>query len=180
MMTGTILFPMIDIDVPKGIKTPKIFKTHEQMIEYVNSKNVEGVVATLNSGYMVKYKSQEYCKIHKIYDKLSAKKVVDIIINNTFDDAIGIFNQNEMYDDVKKLNSIYEQFYARKKDLTNLANEYHMTNKDKTRKEIAIDLIQTRKDKKLANLVFALIDNKNIDEIIDFIILEESKEWTFM
>ena len=175
MITGATILPD-EIDVPQNVKTPGVFKTVEEMKSYIKQNNVEGVVVTLNNGVMIKIKSEDYCRVHRIMSYFNPKNIVENIINNTYDDMIGILSYNNLNSDVEKSKVIFSRYTDRMNEFISMAESYYRENKHHSRKDIAIELKENRM---LANLVFRLIDGKEITDTINKYVLEESKEWNF-
>lgn len=68
------------------------FKRIEEVQEYVESRgpNFEGVVCHFCDGTTFKFKSEEYCRIHRLLDSVSPKNVKQDMFNEVQDDTIGI------------------------------------------------------------------------------------------
>jgi len=179
MSNGAILFPEIHLEVPSCIKVPKVFASHEEMSEYVEKDDVEGVVVTLDNGIMVKVKSADYCRIHRILSNFTPKNIVENFINNTYDDMIGVLTFNELTGDVEKARKVAEDFLLRFDEIVTEAEEYYNANKHRERKDIALELMGKGGNRPLGALVFRLIDGKEINTMVSTRILEESKEWNF-
>lgn len=164
------------VNKPKQIQTPQTF-TVEQFKDYLKRDDVEGVVVVLNSGLMFKMKTETYCLIHKVLDHFSPKKVVDNIVNGTYDDMIGVLTYHSLENEVNKAKDVYSKYATIFEAWKAKAESYYENNKERSRKEVALDVLS--KDKFLGNLVFKRWDNKDYSDSINKFILEQSKEWIF-
>jgi hypothetical protein len=126
----------------------------------------------------MKIKTDTYCKIHRIMDKLLPHKIVDAIIDGSYDDIIGLLNDHGLGEEVGYAKKVHMKYSQEVKKYLTLAHEYHTLNKEKTRKDIAEDLIKNKKDSFLASLVFMVIDKKSPLPNIHKRIKLDCKEWS--
>jgi T4 RnlA family RNA ligase len=165
------------LEVPQSISTPSVFKTMDEASAYLKREDVEGLVVTMNSGLMLKLKTEHYCKIHKALDGFGAKIVVGRIIEGTYDDLIGVLTEFGMNDEVIRAKKIADRFWHEVALLKNEAVKYYEMNRDRQRKDIALELLKDKSNKMLASLVFKLMDGMDPNPIIFKKIVDESKEW---
>jgi len=177
MISGEILLSnQSPVEMPKTVNSPTVF-TPEQMVEYLKREDVEGVVVVLESGLMFKMKTDTYCRIHKVLDHFSPKKIVENIINESYDDMLGVLTYHSLDNEVNRSKDVYARYATEFENLEASALVYYEKNKNRTRKEVALELMPT--NKMLGSLVFKLWDGKEIKQQINKRILDESKEWTF-
>jgi T4 RnlA family RNA ligase len=184
MTTGEIILPHRMItDIPHEISLPQIFPDRKEMEEYMEKDDVEGVVVTFGTGLMMKLKTDTYCKIHRIMDNFIPKKIVLNVIENTFDDVIGIFAQHGMEEEIESAEKIRDKYYKEYSEYEEAAKIlYNSFNPGTERKLIAQKLFSLEPEvKKLAPLVFNLLDGNEsyMKGKIDKFILEEAKDWQF-
>lgn len=76
-------------------------KSIEEVVETVRAaENTEGIVVRFATGHMVKVKSDQYVKIHKIKSLLGQERdVVSLILNNQIDDLLPVLSK----EDIEKL-----------------------------------------------------------------------------
>ena len=135
------------------------FKTIKEMI----SDNDEGYVIKFKSGFRMKIKGAEYCRLHSIVTKISNRTVWEYLKDgHSFDNLIDHV-PDEFYtwikDQVKSFN-----------DMFNITKSVCMTifyteiNDTMTRKEVAEIVLS--KDKRYRGILFGLYDGKNVDQMI--------------
>ena len=57
------------------------------MVQRMKGVECEGVVATFKDGTRIKYKNDEYLKLHRLVSDISPKNILECIINGTIDDV---------------------------------------------------------------------------------------------
>ena len=123
--------------------------------EYINK---EGFVLKFNSGLRLKYKFNEYKRLHKILTGVTKKDIWLALKNNQSLDNILDSVPDEFYNwvkgTIKELNNEYEKHLF-------LAKEAIKTNKldQLDRKSAAKIIIEKYKD--MASIIFTILDNKN-------------------
>eukprot|EP00551_Chaetoceros_affinis_P011450 CAMPEP_0203683068 /NCGR_PEP_ID=MMETSP0090-20130426/47326_1 /ASSEMBLY_ACC=CAM_ASM_001088 /TAXON_ID=426623 /ORGANISM="Chaetoceros affinis, Strain CCMP159" /LENGTH=387 /DNA_ID=CAMNT_0050552189 /DNA_START=181 /DNA_END=1344 /DNA_ORIENTATION=+ len=104
MKTGRIYLPnefeTINITVPRMMPV-------DMIDNYLEEKNVEGVVITMQNGLMFKMKSSEYVQQHKAASKFAgkAKWIVSLIVNGEVDDIKGLLSKKKWTDNLKCINA---------------------------------------------------------------------------
>lgn len=177
LLTGEIFYPKYDIEVPASITHPAIFDSLDSAKEYLEREDVEGIVLTFEDGMMLKMKTAHYCKIHKILDNFVPKNVVAHIAEGTFDDLIGILSEFNMDAEIEMARSTEKKLWDIINERKSAAEVYYHDNKDKSRGDVARDLIPT--DKALSSLVFKLFDGQDLLPYLMKNLVRESREWRY-
>jgi hypothetical protein len=82
----------------------------------------EGVVVVYHNGHMLKVKSDWYVKVHRAKELLtSPRRFLEAIVNETIDDAIATF----LEDDKKKAIERLKEFYAQKSEMIDFMTRYY-------------------------------------------------------
>ena len=174
LSTGEIIFPLQDHHInhirPATIKTPQTFAAKD-LNEYMDRRDVEGVVIVLHNNLMMKLKTAVYCKLHHIVTEITPKNIFENIINNKLDDAKGLLFQHNLFDDIKILERVENYYRDRYNDLLGRAQEYVREN----RKKIAEELFRGKEKNDIAGVVMGLLDHKDVRNIIDKMLADEFK-----
>mmetsp|Transcript_6563 Transcript_6563/g.9961 ORF Transcript_6563/g.9961 Transcript_6563/m.9961 type:complete len:397 (-) Transcript_6563:346-1536(-) len=181
MKTGRIYLPnefeTINITVPRMMPV-------DMIDNYLEEKNVEGVVITMQNGLMFKMKSSEYVQQHKAASKFAgkAKWIVSLIVNGEVDDIKGLLSKKKWTDNLKCINAIEMRFIQRYNEIYALANDFLDHNKFLDRKGMAIKInndFPFGKDSRLIlAIVMKILDGREYRDFINSYILKESKGWT--
>ena len=177
LLTGEILYPVYDIEVPESITHPAIFDNMEEAKEFLTREDVEGIVLTFENGLMMKMKTEHYCRIHKLLDNFVPKNLVANLAEGSFDDVIGLLTDNGLENEIALARKIESRFWGEVNSRKIEAEAYYKANSMKERKEVARDLLPNRKE--VASLVFKLFDGQDLVPYIMKKLKKEAKEWTF-
>lgn len=130
-----------------------------ESLSHYEEENKEGFVLNFGSGFRAKFKFSQYVLLHRVLSNFTNKKVLEHIINNTFDNMIDLL-PDEFYKEAKSLYDNYTNQYnsIKNKILLDFDNIKHI----KDRKLFAIEA------KKLDNptCLFSLYDQKDISKQI--------------
>lgn len=138
------------------ITVPKLFKNVTDAKEYLTRDNVEGLVVTLKSGQMMKIKTEDYCRLHRILDKVTPKDIIKSIYEKKSDDLKSILATNKLDDIIKLVSELEAEYMMNYTHRIDMANEFLHNNKELSRKDIALSL----KDNTLKTDVFAILSNR--------------------
>lgn len=181
MKTGEIIsFDMFELT--SEIKTPRLFTDVKTANIFLSRDDVEGIVVTYADGYMMKFKTERYCKIHKILDGFMPKKVVNEIINGTLDDMIGVLTDHGLTEEKVFVDEVAKYFWARFNAVLDAVKINYEENKHLTRKDIALKFVNknaSESDKLIGKMLFLMIDGKDVTDVIYKKLKEESKTWEF-
>ena len=168
MKTGKIFYPTQNGDA-MFTRIPKKFETDKEINEYLKTPNVEGVVITLEDGQMVKVKTEEYCKIHRIISNFSDKSIVESIVEEKFDDLIGQLKLNNLNDLLEKAQQINDKFWEKYKEIEEYATHRYeqLIGKHSNRKDIAMEMQFSSMIAPFSHsIIFKLLDKKPIKDLI--------------
>lgn len=165
MESGEIIFP--NEEDRKVVKCPMQFISFEEVNEYLEKSNVEGVVLTLDDGQMVKIKTQEYFKLHRVISNFSLKNIVEYIIEGKFDDLIGQLKQNNLKDLIEKAHKINDGFWKVFKSIDEDVIKHYEELKHLSRKEIAISIqFSSAIHPNIGSCIFSKLDGRIYNHII--------------
>ena len=179
MKTGEIHYP--NESDALVVDAPCQFFDSEEINKYLKTSNVEGVVVTLEDGQMVKLKTEEYCKLHRIVSNFSDKNIIESIIDKTYDDLIGQLQQNNLNEYKEKAFIINENFWNRYRDIEEYVTERfdELNLKYSTRKEIAMHMQFSSMIVPWSHaMIFKLLDKRPIKELIFKRLREEFSDKT--
>lgn len=76
-------------------------------------EGIEGFVIKFKDGHIVKFKTEEYFRLHILYDAIcnSNKEVLRLIINNDIDDAISTVEDKDILEEIEQKRKIYNKKY---------------------------------------------------------------------
>jgi len=179
METGEIVLPHDDHEINNGrsesIKLPRLLK-QEDLEEFLERDDEEGVVITLKNGMMVKMKTDTYCALHRIITEISPKRIFENILEDKLDDAKGLLYQHGLGDDIKQLETVEKYYQKRFAEISKIATDLHEEHKHLERKEIAIKLFQSKELKCYAPMVMKLLDDRSTTDLVNKHIFPEFKE----
>jgi RNA ligase len=140
---------------------------HDTLEDVKSREGEEGVVVVYHNGHMLKVKSDWYVKVHRAKELLtSPRRFLEAIVNETIDDAIATF----LEDDKKKALDRLQEFYESKSKETRFLELYYGIMRDfhKEKKDFAIDT-KDLPDNIYRQLVFKLWDGKatTAEEAVD-------------
>jgi RNA ligase len=151
-----------------GFKRPKVYD-HTDLNNLPFADNSEGYVIRFESGFRLKIKNPWYVRIHRLLNYLSPKKVIELIRGKEYRAVLEQLPQEiaKDFDDIRSAvqqqhDSLYREACVGLEGSVGLA----------TRKEQA-QWIQANVEKKIQGLVFGLLDEKDIEEGIWKIVLED-------
>ena len=129
----------------------------------------EGYVLVFDSGLRVKWKYDEYKKLHRIVTGLNENVIWDWCLEGKNLEVALDKVPDEFYNWAKK---IWDELHARFDAIhTEVGMEYKRLNKELSRKDIALLI----KDYKYKGLIFAILDGKEYKETIWRIVKEDYK-----
>lgn len=195
----------------RSMKTGKIYLPHEfetgnitvprmmpanRIDEYLEEKNVEGVVITMkSSGLMFKMKSSEYVELHKstsmciktIKTTDRVDNIVKMVVDGTIDDVKGILSKRNLTDKLKRVKRIERKYINRYNVLENIALEHVANNvsdqhKNNSRKEMVAKIKGSNttlegESQTIVAIVMKILDGKEYHDFLNSRIIIESKEW---
>jgi len=168
--------PFFDYSLPDNVganvRTPRIFYNDKEVQEYLKQDGIEGVVMTLESGQMIKLKTEEYCQIHRVISIASPKQVIIAFYNDTLDDAKAILESHKLVKELELVKRVEKEYITNLDTLILRVTDYLADNPDFDNKDIAKDLMQ--RDKRLANAIFSY--KKEQMNKIEYIIYKEMIE----
>jgi len=129
----------------------------------------EGYVLLFNNGLRVKWKFDEYKKLHRIVTGLNENVIWDWCLEGKNLEKALDNVPDEFYNWAKKVWDDYHQRFDSLK--ADVVKEFNRLDKTLSRKDIAVLI----KDYKYKGLIFAMLDAKSCDETIWRIIKEETK-----
>lgn len=132
-------------------------------IKTMIADDAEGYVIKFKSGFRMKIKGIEYCRLHSIVTRISTRTVWEYLKDGRSFDKLIDHVPDEFYNWIKEQTENFNTMFNITKTvcLTIFHNEIkeHMT-----RKEVAEIVLS--KDKKYRGILFGLYDGKNIDHMI--------------
>lgn len=176
MKTGEIILPIKGID-DLLVSIPQTF-TITEAVEFVKQKGVEGIVITLDNGYMCKMKSEEYFELHKLMFNFSVKHILEKIKDNKIDDLLPSLKKYNLNDKIKQIEVLTAEWQKLCTYLTELCLYIVTKTKGLSRKEAAKVILEEHK--KYANIIFKMLDKKETNTLIrEYIfkkLLEDDKQ----
>lgn len=161
------------IDTQTGVELPlesdifEIAKLYDGFnLEVINkirkeNKTNEGFVLRWNNGYRLKMKNEEYVRLHRLVTQVTARSIWDLLKNNKSVDELLDRVPDEFYKWVKMVVKRLEKQYQ---EIYNESFLVYKKSKDfPTRKEQALFIT---KKSKYSKVVFSLLDNKPVSELI--------------
>lgn len=125
-------------DAVKDLWVDESFPVKEEFINSVSSQvDLEGYVFTLNSGLMVKIKTEWYKSLHHLKDSVSSPaRLFEAIILETVDDVKSMFPDDEMQLEI--ISKMESEVVPKFNHLVKTVEEFYETNKLLDRKSYAI------------------------------------------
>jgi len=146
-------------EIVKEYDSVNDFKSIKEMI----SDDKEGYVIKFKSGFRMKIKGAEYCRLHSIVTRISNRTVWEYLKDGrSFDDLIDHV-PDEFYTWIKGQTKKFNDMFH----ITNticLEIFYNEINDTMTRKEVAEVVLS--KDRRYKGILFGLYDGKNVDRMI--------------
>jgi len=139
-------------------------------------ENSEGYVARFESGLRVKIKSPTYLRIHRLLNYLSPKGVVELIRGSEYGATVKQLPKAIAcdFDDVRAhVQGMYDNLYARAYGSLNTMK--HVVGENQPRKAYAL-WVQEYVENTECGFVFALLDNKDIEDKIWKLVLQQVKD----
>ncbi len=134
-------------------------------------EEVEGFVIW-DGNQLVKAKSEWYMARHKITSDFNTKRIIAATLDNTIDDMLGTIAQLGMTLRHFQVCELRDEVVREKLDMLALVDRYWSITKNSgstNRKEYAL-FINAHIPKEYRSIMFKLLDDKRIDEIIDKIV----------
>lgn len=150
-------------------ETPKLLGTNNDKTaidNYINQKNVEGVVLKGIGDDRIKIKSQTYLELHRIKTECTPNRILELLMSgkrvSDYDFPDEFLKEVQLYEDIylKKYQQIYNQIESAEKILHN-----------KTDKEIGLakidgflksGIFNLRKNKDISNLIWRKVKEENV------------------
>ena len=139
-------------------------------------ENSEGYVARFESGFRVKVKSPTYLRIHRLLNYLSPKGVIELMRGKEYGPTVKQLPKSIAvdFDDVRAyVQGLYNAIYTRAYESHNRLLEEVGPNQP--RKEYAL-WVQTNVANAETGFVFALLDNKDIEDKVWKLVLDQVRE----
>lgn len=153
--------PVQLIDYPDKVKLFDGLKDFEIIKQQQNATD-EGFVLVFQDGLRLKYKFDEYVRLHRILTNITSYSVWEYLKDAKDFNEIIEKVPDEFYDWLHKIkNEIEDQF---KKEYSVVTEAFSKIDKNIDRKSQSIFINQNYKN--IAKLLFALLDNQNIDKAI--------------
>ena len=125
--------------------------------------NAEGFVLHFKSGFRMKIKGAEYCRLHSIITKISNRTIWEYLKDGRSFDNLIEHVPDEFYKWIQDQVAMFNEMFRITKSTCELVF-YTSIPDGITRKEVAEIVLS--KDKKYHGILFALYDGKNIDPMI--------------
>ena len=150
-------------------ETPKLLGTNNDKTaidNYINQKNVEGVVLKGEGDDRIKIKSQTYLELHRIKTECTPNRILELLMSgkrvSDYDFPDEFLKEVQSYEDIylKKYQQIYNQIESAEKILHN-----------KTDKEIGLaeidgflksGIFNLRRNKDVSNLIWRKVKEENV------------------
>ena len=148
--------------------TPNIFGNVDGTLkEYLDihrkDEGREGFVIRFLNGHMLKCKNDWYCLLHKTKDIIRTNRhVLNIILDNKLDDILPLLDANDVKIVRTLETSFWQAFNFKYIEFENL----YLSVKDKTKKEIALDIVPFLKNKSDSKFLFAMFDGKSLHKLL--------------
>jgi hypothetical protein len=155
-----------------GFRRPRRFDIDIRNSDILFEDNAEGYVARFGNGFRVKIKSPTYLRIHRLLNHLSPKGVVELIRGKEYGTTVSQLPKEiaKDFDDVRAhVQGIYNDIYTNA--CSNLASVIEV---GPSRKDQAL-WIQSNVPNSECGFVFALLDDKEIEDKIWKLVLEKVK-----
>lgn len=148
------------LDVPQVFDVPSIDE-----LKNSGETNFEGYIVRFDNDFRVKVKLNEYVRLHRLMTNVSNVSVWESLKNG--DDIESLLNDvpDEFYDWIGEIiNGLHDEFNA----IESFAKSVYERVKDLPRAEIADQLLRcgADKEKKVATIVFAMMDGKCYEDRI--------------
>ena len=150
-------------------ETPKFLGTNNDKTvidNYINQKNVEGVVLKGIGDDRIKIKSQTYLELHRIKTDCTPNRILELLMSgkrvSDYDFPDEFLKEVQSYEDIylKKYQQIYNQIESAEKILHNLSDkEIGLAKIDGFLKSGIFNL---RKNKDISNLIWRKVKEENV------------------
>ena len=131
-----------------------------------DEQNAEGYVLVYQNGFRLKYKHEEYKRLHKLICGLTEKRIWDVLRNGDDLDNYAKDLPDEfhkwIYEVADKLKSKFDDILEKAKVLCKKGEELHTVNGILNRKEFAAYAGQFE----CRNLIFMILDGRNYNDFI--------------
>lgn len=139
-------------------------------------ENSEGYVCRFGNGLRVKVKSPTYVRIHRVLNRMSPRGVVELIRGHEYGTTVQQLPKEiaKDFDDIRALvQGMYNTIFTNAQD--NIKDLYEGVGPDASRKSYAT-WVQENLIPREQGFVFALLDNKDIEDKIWSLVLERIKD----
>lgn len=136
----------------------------------------EGYIIRFEDGMMVKVKNDWYVRVHKTLDDVrSDRAIVTLGLNEELDDVLPLIPEEDRSRVENVFHTFMEALNKKQILLTNLKkmifevymqDPYIFENPTVDKKRLALELVPTMKDKRLAKFVFSLADGKEPRDLL--------------
>ena len=150
-------------------ETPKLLGTNNDKTaidNYINQKNVEGVVLKGEGDDRIKIKSQTYLELHRIKTECTPNRILELLMSgkrvSDYDFPDEFLKEVQSYEDIylKKYQQIYNQIESAEKVLHNLSDkEIGLAKIDGFLKSGIFNL---RRNKDVSNLIWRKVKEENV------------------
>jgi hypothetical protein len=121
--------------------------------------NIEGYVLVFPNGFRLKYKFNEYLRLHKILTGTTEKRIWDLLRNNQ-DLSQWLYNVPDEFH--KWVTNLVDDFQKRYQQIEDESWQTFNQLRNKSRKDIALSI----QDYPYKGIIFAMLDDKNYEDII--------------
>lgn len=157
-----------------GVKRPKYFtyKSVEEMLAQVNElKGAEGVCVYYGNGQRIrKVKSEWYITMHNFRTEMNLKNIVDLYQEHnmpSYDDFCTLVLNQFEYEGLLQAKPLISQICDAKRESDKIRDgmlRFLENNKGKSRKEMAAHIISSYGITNRADMVFSLLDGKELNK----------------
>lgn len=150
-------------------ETPKLLGTNNDKTaidNYINQKNVEGVVLKGEGDDRIKIKSQTYLELHRIKTECTPNRILELLMSgkrvSDYDFPDEFLKEVQSYEDIylKKYQQIYNQIESAEKIFHNLSDkEIGLAEIDGFLKSGIFNL---RRNKDVSNLIWRKVKEENV------------------
>jgi predicted P-loop ATPase len=160
-----ILEKIAELDIPM-VQAHGTFSSATELLEFTRPLiGVEGFVVDFG-GHKVKCKADQYCRIHKVKDKIRTERnILEIIINEELDDLLPILDeadQNTVREYERRFDTALETVLGRLEGLVTLARVLH----GGVKKDIALNFVPNLIHKEDASFIFRVMDGKELRPLV--------------
>lgn len=132
-------------------------------LKILETDNAEGFVLRWDNGFRLKVKFDEYCRLHKLLTGISEKRIWEMLRDGEDIEELCEKVPDEFYKWVKEVDTkLIIEYTAIEREAYAIVSKYLLLKK--TKKEAA--KIVLKHHKKLAPVIFAILNEKNYKQII--------------